>query len=161
MQSIMIEKFQKKDFDDYFKLVSDERVMAQITERAIALEEAKVNFYKILERNEKYDFYGSFKIYDQITNQFIGLGHLTLNEIKEDEAEIGYMIRPEFWGKGYGSTVAKRLFNMAKQTEIKLLKAIIDPNNIASRKILINLGFISMEICEIDGLPGEILSKEL
>jgi len=71
------------------------------------------------------------------------------------------MILPEFWRKGYGSTIAKSLFNRANQTEIKILKAIIDPNNIASRKILMNLGFISMEICEIDGLPGEILSKEL
>ena len=39
-----MDKFQKKDFNDYFKLISDKRVMAQITERAIPLEEAKVNF---------------------------------------------------------------------------------------------------------------------
>ena len=49
--------------------------------------------------------------------------------------------------------------NIAKQTDIKVLKAIIDPNNIPSRKILINIGFTYEKVCEIDGLPGEILSK--
>lgn len=68
------------------------------------------------------------------------------------------MILPQNWGKGYGSTIASQLIEIAKQTKLSLLKAIIDPENIASRKILINHGFISEKLCEIDGLPGEILS---
>ncbi|OUA65029.1 GNAT family acetyltransferase [Bacillus thuringiensis serovar thailandensis] len=30
----------------------------------------------------------------------------------------------------------------------------IDPNNIPSRKILLNISFTSKKVCEIDGLPG-------
>ncbi|OTW77740.1 GNAT family acetyltransferase [Bacillus thuringiensis serovar sumiyoshiensis] len=47
---------------------------------------------------------------------------------------------------------------MAKQTDVNVLKAIIDPNNIPSRKILLSVGFTSEKVREIDGLPGEILS---
>lgn len=47
--------------------------------------------------------------------------------------------------------------NIAKQTDINVLKAIIDPNNISSRKSLIHVGFITEKVCEFDGLPGEIL----
>ena len=69
------------------------------------------------------------------------------------------MILPEHWGKRYGSRIAKELINIAKQTDINVLKAIIDPNNIPSRKILLHVGFTSEKVCEIDGLPGEILIK--
>lgn len=132
--------------------------MAQITERAILLEEAKVDYINLLERNEKYKLYGSYKVYNPVTEEFIGLGHLTLNEQKIKEAEIGYMILPKYYGKGYGSTIAKQLIELAKQTNLDMLKAVIDPENILSRRILIKQGFISEEICEIEGLPGEILS---
>lgn len=159
MQRLNFKKFEVTDFKDYFQLVSNEQVTAQITERAIPLKEAKVNYQKLLERNEKYELYGSYKVSDSVTNEFIGLGHFTLNEKEREEAEIGYMILPTYWGKGYGTTIAKQLIELAKQTKLNVLKAIIDPENIPSRKILIKQGFTSEKICEIDGLPGEILSR--
>lgn len=88
-------------------------------------------------------------------------GSLILNEEKKDEAEIGYMLLPKYWGKGFGSKIADVLIEKAKQTSVKRLTAVIDPNNIPSRNILIKRGFRSEKICEIDGLPGEILSRPL
>lgn len=161
MHTLNFLKFQEVDFTDYFSLVSNERVMAQITEYAIPIEEALFNFQKVIKRNEKHEHFGSYKIYDILINEFIGLGHLTLDEEVDKVAEIGYMIKPEHWGKGYGSQIAKDLIDRAKKSELKTLKAIINPDNIASRKILIKKGFISEKICEFDGLPGEILNKKL
>lgn len=71
------------------------------------------------------------------------------------------MLIPEQWGKGYGKAIADILLQKSVETNIKRLVAIIDPKNIPSRKILISRGFTSEKICEIGGLPGEILSKEL
>ncbi|OZI10470.1 GNAT family N-acetyltransferase [Bacillaceae bacterium SAS-127] len=159
MNQLNYEKFAAKDFTDYFQLVSNEQVMAQITERAIPLEEAQADYQKLLERNGKHELYGSYKVYDSSSNEYIGLGHVTLNEDRTEEAEIGYMLLPAYWGKGYGSTIAEQLIELAKQTELKILKAIIDPDNIPSRKILIKQGFTSEKVCEMDGLPGEILSR--
>ncbi|MFP3412773.1 GNAT family N-acetyltransferase [Bacillus sp. SIMBA_074] len=159
MHKLHFKKFEATDFDQYFQLVSNEKVMAQITERTIPLGEAQNDYKKLLKRNKKHRLFGSYKVYDSITNEFIGLGHVTVNEDATNEAELGYMILPEHWGKRYGSGIAEELMDIAKQTDIKVLKAIIDPNNIPSRKILINVGFTSDKVCEIDGLPGEILSK--
>ncbi|KIV76230.1 Acetyltransferase, GNAT family [Bacillus mycoides] len=158
MQNLYFNKFEATDFNLYFQLVSNKEVMAQITERALPLDEAQNDFKKLLKRNEKHQLFGSYKVYDSITNEFIGLGHVTVNEDNVKEAEIGYMILPEHWGKRYGSYIARELIEIAKQTDVNVLKAIIDPNNISSRKILINVGFTSDVVCEIDGLPGEILS---
>ncbi|MBM7644077.1 RimJ/RimL family protein N-acetyltransferase [Scopulibacillus daqui] len=159
MNQLIFKKFKATDFKDYFRLVSNEHVMAQITERAIPLEEAQVNYQKLLEHNKKHELYGSYKVFDSVTGEFIGLGHITLNENKIEEAEIGYMILPEYWGKGYGSTIAKQLIELAKQANLSILKAVIGPENIPSRKILIKQGFTSEKICKIEGLPGEILSR--
>ncbi|MEH6941294.1 GNAT family N-acetyltransferase [Bacillus sp. JJ722] len=161
MNQLHLVKYQENDFEAYFSLVSNEKVMEMITERAIPLEEAQLNFRKLLERNRKYEHFGSYKIYDITTNEYIGFGHLTLNEDTDEEAEIGYMILPKYWGMRFGSAIAKTLVEKAKHLKLKRIKAIIDPNNVPSRKILINQGFISEEVCKIDGLPGEILSKNL
>ena len=156
---INLSKFAEEDFDYYFALVSNEEVMAQITERAIPMDEARLNFQKLLEQNEKYEGFGSYKVFNQ--KIFIGLGLLKLEEDSLDTAEIGYMILPEHWGEGYGTEIAKALILKAEKTGIKKLKAIIDPDNIPSRKILINQGFHSEKICEIGGLPGEILRRTI
>lgn len=67
------------------------------------------------------------------------------------------MILPEHWGKRYGSAI----MNISKQADVSILKAIMDPDNIPSRKILLNVGFTSEIVSEIDGLLGEILSTYL
>ncbi len=151
-----------EDFEDYFSLVANEKVMAMVTERAIPLEEARNDFKLLLYKNEKHEEFGNFKVLERATNNFIGLGKLEINENDFNEAELGYLLLPEFWGKGYGSEIAEILLNKAE--ELKLLHriiAIIDPKNVASKKILLKNNFISEKICEIDGLPGEILSRTM
>ncbi|TGB03709.1 GNAT family N-acetyltransferase [Halobacillus salinus] len=161
MEKLHAVKFREQDFNDYYRLVSNQAVMAQITERAIPLEEAQANFEKLLVRNGLYERLGSYKIYEADTNDFVGLGHLTRSEESKEEAEIGYMILPEHWGKKYGTEVARMLIELAEQTELQKLMAIIDPANRASRKILVNQKFASEKVCEMDGLPAEILYRNL
>ena len=156
---IDLEKFRQSDFHYYFALVSDERVMAQITERSIPLEEAQGNFKALLERNKKYEDSGAYKIFDASTREYLGLGHITPDENKGGETEIGYMIVPEHWGKGYGTEIAGALITKAVAAGMTSLKAIIDPQNIPSRKILRRYGFHSEKVCEIGGLPAEVLYK--
>ena len=158
---MLYREFTANDFTLYYQLVSNKQVMAQITERAIPLEEARTNYENLLNRNEKYKVFGSYAFFHPETEVFIGFGHITLNEQKSDEAELGYMLIPEHWGKGYGSEIAEILIALAEQTNVKELKAIIDPANIASKKILINQGFTSEWIGEMEGLPGEVLRKEV
>jgi [ribosomal protein S5]-alanine N-acetyltransferase len=160
MNHLIIKKFHENDFDDYFSLVSNESVMAMITERAIPRDEARINFQRIVERNNRHKSFGSYRVLNT-TNEFIGLGSLILNEEKTDEAELGYMLLPKYWGKGYGGKIADYFIQLSVNTPLTKLTAIIDPKNIPSRKILTTRGFISEKLCEIDGLPGEILSKKL
>ncbi len=115
-----------------------------------------------MNKNKNHKDFGSFKVFERDTNNFIGLGKLAINEEDLSEAEIGYLLLPEFWGKGYGSEIASLMLEKAEESKtLNRITAIIDPNNLASKKILLNNGFISEKICEIDGLPGEILIKTI
>ena len=156
-RNIPLEKFTKDDFADYFKLVSNEKVMEMITERAIGAEEAKRDFEKLLENNALDKNFGHFKILDTTTNECIGLAKLEIKNIVDKQAELGYMLLPEHWGKGIAGKVGKQLIEIAgKQKGINGIFAIIDPKNVPSRKILINTGFVSKEFKDFDGLPGEV-----
>jgi len=60
------------------------------------------------------------------------------------KAEIGYMLLPEFWGRGFGNEIAEALLKIAiSDPNLTRVYANTDPNNVASRKILINNGFTS------------------
>ncbi|HCT30036.1 MAG TPA: GNAT family N-acetyltransferase [Bacteroidales bacterium] len=155
---IKIEKFTPDDFPYYFQLVNNEKVMKMITGKAIKSEEAKNNFEKLIENNNLEPNYGSFKILNIETNEFLGLAKLEIKKNNRKEAELGYMLLPEHWGKGIASKVSKQLIEIGKsQASLKRIFAIIDPNNLPSRKILTNNGFTSKEFKNFDGLPGEIL----
>jgi len=51
---------------------------------------------------------------------------------------------------------------MAKSDpELNRIYAIIDPDNTASRKILLKNGFVSEEVGKIDGLPSEVFGRKV
>lgn len=159
---IVLRKFGEKDFPRYYSLVGKITVMKMITERAIPIEEARINYKKILINNMIHKSFGSFKVIDDKTKTFFGSAILKIIVPNSDEAEVGYMILPIYWGKGLGNKIAQMLINRAKkEPQLNRLKAYIDPNNIASRKILVNVGFESIGFEKNDGLISEILILDL
>lgn len=75
--------------------------------------------------------------------QLIGIiGHYRIKP-EHHRAEIGYMILPEFNGKGIVTEAVKAVVKYGFE-EIKLhsIEAVIDPDNIASAKVLEKNGFI-------------------
>lgn len=159
---MLFTKFTQADFSDYLQLVQDEAVMAMITERAIPVAEAEVDFQKLLLNNGLHTALGTFKVSIPASNTFVGLAKLELEEADSTVAELGYMLLPAFWGKGIGSHIAKQLLALAQtQAQLTKLVAIIDPKNLASKNILTKQGFNSVEFKDFDGLPGEILALNM
>lgn len=73
----------------------------------------------------------------------------------QNEYEIGFHLRPEYWGKGYAKEAASAVIDYAF-TILKAEKLFAghNPNNIASKKLLYKLGFtyIGDEYYEPTGL---------
>src|SRR5690606_5152472 len=149
---IALEKFGRQDFDDYFRLVSNPEVMAMITERAIPADEARRDYEKLLAENALHPELGHFRVLNAHDRSFLGMGKLAVETAEADQAELGYILAPEYWGKGVASRIAGLLVARAeRQPKLRSLFAVIDPANIPSRKILINNGFVSKEFKNFDG----------
>ncbi|WP_346928763.1 GNAT family N-acetyltransferase [Clostridium sp.] len=160
---IYFEKFLKEDDFQYFlRLALNEKVMVMNYGRVFTLEEAKKVYKGLLEKNKIHQDFGQFKIFEVTTNAFIGLGGLIISD-DFTEAEVEYLLLPDYWGMGYGSEIVRELLNKAEgMKSIQQVTGIIDPSNIASRKILIKNGFISCKVYEIDdGSLAEVLSKKI
>ena len=154
-ERLFFEKFKKQDFHLYFQLTGNEQVMKMISGKAFSKEEALIRFENILSLNNQFKELGYFIVRNIQADGFIGLAKIILLEKKE--AEIGYSLLPKNWGKGYGSEISETLIEEAKRFKfIETLVAIIDPENIASKKILEKNHFTLNEVCELEGLPAEI-----
>ena len=162
MNDLKLEKMEAKDFQLHNLLVSDAKVMKMVSGKIMNKEEAKDKFEKILQANKLHPVLGYFKITNEQTGKFIGVAKIELKDKTSTEAELGYLILPEFWGKGIAGKVAKGLIELAREDkQLHILYGIIDPENIPSRKILEKNGFIFKEFKDFDGLPGELLELDL
>lgn len=141
------------DFDDYLQLVSNADVMKMITGRPLLESETRDRFEKMLKVNLEIPEIGHFKVSLRTDGNFVG--HSKLEMTKENEAEIGYVLMPEYWGKGLGNEIAQTLINHGKEVPgIDNFLAIIDPENTASKRILEKQGFQWDYDGEYIGLPA-------
>lgn len=71
------------------------------------------------------------------------IGCCGLRPHQRDEYEIGFHLRPEFWGHGYATEAAGAVIRYAfDQLNAAALFAGHNPNNTASAKVLKKLGFV-------------------
>ena len=73
------------------------------------------------------------------TGQEIGVTGLCLTS---GEAEVGYLLLPQFYGRGFGTESLAALVGWAKTTQgITKFKAVVTEGNIGSERVLEKVGF--------------------
>ena len=155
---ITLIKIVPEDFEPFRALTENEQVMAKITERPLTEEEARRKFDDMLQNSGLDPQLGSFRVIEKESSKLVGFAKLEITPEHREEAELGFMLEPEFWGRGLGGEIARILLDVARShPRLKRVWANIDPENAASRKILLNNGFVSEKKGVIDGLPSEIL----
>ncbi len=134
------EKFGKNDLESYLSWYTDESVMKFITGKALDRKAAEDRFANAIKINETPGNFGFYMARLNSDNSFIGIGKLTMEG--DDLAEIGYGMTPDYWGQGFGKEILDHFMDVAKQhPAIHELMGVVDPNNIASKKILESRGF--------------------
>lgn len=75
--------------------------------------------------------------------KLIGGCGIKINQNNPDVANLGYIINPDFWNKGYATEAAMGLIStFQKRTDLNRLTAICDEFNLASQKVIEKCGFI-------------------
>lgn len=141
MPHFILQKTEADQFGDYLSLVQNPRIMALISGRALDTAEAETQYAAIQARNLLHPACGYFYLRDR-NGQLMGLCKLQINRPNESEAEIGYLLHPDYWGRGLASAVCTELLARAHELRfIHRLRALTDPANHASAHILRKHGF--------------------
>jgi [ribosomal protein S5]-alanine N-acetyltransferase len=82
------------------------------------------------------------------------VGVVDLSEIADGEADLGFMIRRDHWGKSYAFGACMLAIMNAHAMQLHRLKARIHADNQRSRKLLQRLGFSSVETRDMEIRPG-------
>lgn len=81
-------------------------------------------------------------IVEKYTNSFIGyIGFIRIFP-EHCRAEIGYALKPEYWGKGYMYESIKRMVRFGfNNMRLHSIEANVNPDNEKSKKVLEKIGF--------------------
>lgn len=82
-----------------------------------------------------------FAIVHKDMESVVGAGELNIRDFTNKNGEIGYIVNPDYWGKGLATDVANLLIDFGF-SELKLhrIYATCDPRNIGSSKVLEKVG---------------------
>lgn len=132
----------REDVNEIFALRSDKEVMKYIP-RPLAknMEDAMAHIAMIdekIENNEGINWAITLKD----DTKLIGIiGHYRIKP-EHFRAEIGYMLLPEYHGKGIIAEAIKETVSYGfKIMKLHSIEAVIDPENFASEKVLLKSGF--------------------
>jgi RimJ/RimL family protein N-acetyltransferase len=73
-----------------------------------------------------------------------------------DEAELGYIVKPSFWGQGYGTEMATAVAHAFTALNLSNLVAFTKHDNIASRRVMEKVGFLYERDFIDDGVQSSL-----
>ena len=79
----------------------------------------------------------------------IFIGYVIYHAYDEESVEIGWVLFPKYWGRGYASALTDQLIDMARQEQKSVVIECV-PAQEATKRIAVKKGFHDCGIC--DGL---------
>jgi ribosomal-protein-alanine N-acetyltransferase len=141
-ERLLFRNFKDSDAKDIFYLKTDSRVMEymdSVKHKSLddSLEVIKKNQSSF---NDKTGV--NWAIIEKSTHKLIGyFGYWRLFR-DNSRGEIGYSLKPEYWGKGYMFEAMTKLIGFGfKELHLHSIEANINPNNRNSEKLLLKFGF--------------------
>lgn len=141
-ERLSFRKLVNKDAPQVLELRSNPKTMKFIpSASAHNIDDALAHIKKI---NDKIDANSdiNWAITEKGSDLCIGIMGFYRTEPEHYKTELGYMLLPEYWGKGYVTEGVKRLLDFAFNTlQFHSIKAVIDSRHKASERVLQKSGF--------------------
>jgi [ribosomal protein S5]-alanine N-acetyltransferase len=145
-----------EDFDDFFRMHQDPRVMATLSINGNIHSENDSR--QIIETNinhwERHG-YGLWMFRDKASGRFVGRGGLRHVELEgNNEVELAYSLMPEYWGKGLATEIAEVSLKVGfAQLGLMDVVGFTMKTNQASQRVLEKVGFKYQRHIVFLGLP--------
>ncbi|TMG25170.1 MAG: GNAT family N-acetyltransferase [Chloroflexi bacterium] len=97
------------------------------------------------------------------TGEFVGECGLTPQQVEgATEIEVGYHVRPKFWGLGFATEAARACRSFAREVAgLHRLVALIDPRNVASQRVAAKIGLAFEREASVPGKVLRVYSSDL
>ncbi len=150
-------RLQPGDYEDVKKLYRDEEVRKYLG-GIVDEERCKIKFSNML--NLEDDSY-YWVIREKEKKQFIGLISLDLHHNGKD-TELSYQLMPKWWGKGYGTEIAKGVIKYAFQ-DLRLSRILAETqtSNKSSCRLLEKVGMMFKETTKRFGAQQSIYCLDI
>ncbi|CAM4087208.1 GNAT family N-acetyltransferase [Gillisia limnaea] len=141
-ERLSLRKLELTDAPEVQVIRSDEKVMIYMdSERQLTTQHSeKFISVKLKMYEERTGIF--WAIIEKSTNKFMGDFAFFKIDGKNSRAEIGYTLKPEFWGNGFMQEAMFKIFDFGfNELNLHSLEANINPENKNSRAILTKMGF--------------------
>ena len=122
--------YDEENYDDFIRLFTDEAVMKHVDKGVLSKEAADALWHRLTK-----EFYpGGIKtiwaVLAKSDGRFIGNASIRPRPSHKNETEVGYMLMPGEWGKGYATEIARRLIEFGfNELGLKNVYATVDIEN--------------------------------
>jgi RimJ/RimL family protein N-acetyltransferase len=142
---LILRELRLSDADAFFAMDSNPNVHSYLWNKPVQKMEETIEVIAFVRKQYIDNGIGRFAMVLKETNEFVGWAGIKYNtEVLNNKInfyDIGYRLDEKFWGKGYASEATLAWLNYAFETmNIKTMEAAAHIDNIASNKILQNIG---------------------
>ena len=140
---LLLRRVDKNDVNEIFALRSDAETMKYIPRPLVTTNEEALAHVAMIDEKIKNNEGINWAITIKGNPRLLGvIGHYRIKP-EHYRAEIGYMLHPDFHGKGIISeAIAKVVQYGFSEMKLHSIEGIIDPENLASGKVLEKNGFV-------------------
>ena len=142
-ERLYLRRVMKEDVHEIFALRSDKEIMKYIPRPLVKTQEEALAHIAMIDEKIENNEGINWAITLKGSPKLIGIiGHYRIKP-EHFRAEIGYMLLPEYQGKGIVSEAIKEVVHYGFEVmNLHSIEAIIDPENFASEKVLQKNGFV-------------------
>ncbi len=125
---------------DFINLFTDAAVMKYVG-AGVLTEERAEEFWKKLHGRLYPQGYNMWAVFTKEDSQYIGHAGIYPRPTKKEDWEFVYFLRPDAWGKGYATEMARRLIKFGfEEAKLKEVYATVDDEHLASIRVLEKAG---------------------
>jgi len=141
-QRLTLQLHKESDVDDLYELRSNPQVMTYM-DKPLAQDKSVV-LKRIRTIREDFENRRGINWTIKLKELRETIGYMSLWRIDHTNhrAELGYALKPSFWGQGIAIEAAKSVIDFAfDELQVHSIMANVNPQNTASQKLLLKLGF--------------------
>ncbi len=141
-ENLLFRNFSLNDAKDIFLIRSNDEVMKFLDTNKYQLIQEAENLILSVHESYKNKTGINWAIIGKTSNTFIGYFGFWRMMPEHCRAEIGYALKPEFWGKGIMTETLRFMMNFGfSKMKLHSVEANVNPLNTASIKLLEKIGF--------------------